>query len=68
LDRWRRGEDRGDSDVDLLVRFEPGRSLLDHAGLEIDLQELLGRRVEVASEGGLKERYRDRIVREAMPV
>jgi predicted nucleotidyltransferase len=63
-----RGQDRGDSDVDLLVRFERGRSLLDHAGLELVLQELLGRRVEVASEGGLRTRYRERILAEAVPV
>lgn len=63
-----RGEDRSDSDVDLLVRFERGRSLLDHAGLELSLQELLGRPVEVASEGGLRPRYRERILAEAVPV
>lgn len=63
-----RGEDRSDSDVDLLVRFERGRSLLDHAGLELSLQELLGRQVEVASEGGLRPRYRERILAEAVPV
>lgn len=63
-----RGQDRPDSDVDLLVQFEPGRSLLDHAGLEIALAELLGCRVEVASENGLRPRYRDRILREAVPI
>lgn len=63
-----RGQDREDSDVDLLVRFERGRSLLDHAGLELALQQLLGRQVEVASEGGLRPRYRDRIMAEAVPV
>ena len=63
-----RGEDRIDSDLDLLVRFERGRSLLDHAGLELELQELLGRKVEVASERGLRDRFRDRILKEATPV
>jgi predicted nucleotidyltransferase len=42
-----RGEARPDSDLDLLVDFEPGTSLLDHIGLFQDLDELLGVRVEV---------------------
>jgi len=37
-----RGEARPDSDLDLLVDFEPGTSLLDHVGLFQDLEELLG--------------------------
>jgi uncharacterized protein len=61
-----RGEDRADSDIDLLVEFEAGRSLMDHAGLVLALQELLGRPVEVASERGRKPRYRESILREAI--
>lgn len=63
-----RGEARADSDVDLLVTFEAGRSLLDHAALISQLAKLLGRKVEVASERGLKPRYRERILREAVPL
>jgi predicted nucleotidyltransferase len=37
-----RGEADEQSDIDLIVDFEPGRSLLDHAGLWLELQELLG--------------------------
>jgi len=37
------------SDIDLLVEFEPGRSLLDHAGLWLELQELLGCEVDVVA-------------------
>jgi uncharacterized protein len=47
------GDDRPDSDIDLLVEVEPGRSLLDIIGLEQELEELLGRRVEVLTVGGL---------------
>jgi hypothetical protein len=60
-----RGDARGDSDVDLLVDFEPGRSLLDHAALTLDLQELLGRRADVVTEGGLYWLLRRRILKEA---
>ena len=45
-----RGDAGEQSDLDLIVRFEPGRSLLDHGGLVMDLRELLGRRVDVIDE------------------
>lgn len=63
-----RGEADAHSDIDLLVEFEPDRSLLDHAALWLELQELLGCKVDVVSEGGVKARIRDRVLREALPV
>jgi predicted nucleotidyltransferase len=63
-----RGEANEDSDLDLLVAWEPGRSLLDHAGLVEDLQELLGMRVHVGTEKALHWYVRDRILREATPL
>jgi predicted nucleotidyltransferase len=56
------------SDVDLLVRFDPDRSLLDHAGLIGDLEDLLGVKVDVVSEGGMRERFRVRVLSEAVPL
>ncbi len=61
-----RGEASAQSDVDFLVELERGRSLLDHAALMIDLESLLGRRVDVATERGLKPQIRQRILEEAM--
>jgi len=61
-----RSEARPDSDVDFLVTFDKGRSLLDHAGLLLDLQELLGIDVDVVSERGINPRIRDRILKEAV--
>lgn len=61
-----RGEATADSDVDFLVDLEPDRGLLDHAALWMDLQELLGRRVDVATVAALKDRIRDRVLREAI--
>ena len=49
-----RGEARPDSDLDLLVDFEPGASVLDHVGLSQDLEELLGVGVEVVTRSALK--------------
>ncbi len=60
-----RGDDRPDSDIDLLVDVEPGRSLLDIIGLEQELEELLGRRVEVLTIGGLSPYLEQRILTEA---
>jgi uncharacterized protein len=63
-----RGEAGQDSDLDLLVEWEPERSLLDHAGLVQDLQELLGVKVHVGTERSLHWYVRDRILREATPL
>jgi hypothetical protein len=63
-----RGEDNTGSDLDLLVDFEPGRSLLDLGGLSMDLQNLLHRKVDVITEAGLRERIRRRVLREARPL
>ena len=63
-----RGEASQGSDLDLLVDWEPGRSLWDHAGLVEDLQELLGVKVHVGTERSLHWYVRDRILREATPL
>jgi predicted nucleotidyltransferase len=63
-----RGEDDSESDIDFLVDMEPGRSILDHASLLIELQQLLGRKVDVVSERGIKNRIRERVLREAIPL
>lgn len=60
-----RGDDRTDSDVDLLVEVEKGRSLLDVIGFEQELSELLGRRVEVLTDGGLSPNLERNILVEA---
>lgn len=61
-----RGEQRLESDVDLLVDFEAGRSLLDLTGLWLDLESALGCRVDVVSSRGLRPRVADEILREAV--
>ena len=63
-----RGEAGPLSDVDFLVEFEPGRSLLDQGGLLMDLEELLGCKVDIISEGALRSRYRERVLSEAVPL
>ena len=59
------GDNDAHSDVDRLVNVRPGRSLLDLSGLLMDLEALLGCRVDVITEKGLRPRLRDRVLREA---
>jgi predicted nucleotidyltransferase len=63
-----RGEADEQSDIDLLVEFEPARSLLDHAALWLELQDLLGCKLDVLSDRGIKPRIRERVLREAIPL
>jgi uncharacterized protein len=60
-----RAEDRDGSDLDLLVRFPDGASLLDVSALLLDLEQVLGCPVDVLSEKGLKGPRGERIRREA---
>lgn len=62
-----RGDDRPDSDVDLLVTFDAGASLYDQAEMIDALEALLGRHVDVVSEGGLKPRHHS-ILADAVPL
>jgi uncharacterized protein len=55
-----RGQETAQSDVDLLVEFAPGRSLLDQAALELDLIALFGREVEVVTWQSLDSRICER--------
>lgn len=63
-----RGDDRPESDLDVLAQFEHGRSLLDLAGFGCDLEDLLGRKVDIVSEGGLSPYIKDHVLREAIPL
>lgn len=63
-----RGEDTQESDIDLLVELEKGRSLLDLGGASVKLQEILGRKVDIVSEHGLHWYLRDKILKEAQPL
>lgn len=63
-----RGEADEMSDIDLLVELEPGRSLFDLGGLQYELERVVGCRVDVVTERGLKERIRLRVLKEAVPL
>ena len=63
-----RGEETHGSDIDLLVTLDADRSLLDHAALQVALQNLLGCPVDIATERGLRPQIRTRVLREAVPL
>lgn len=63
-----RGEDTKNSDIDFLVKLEKNRSLLDHADMIIEMEDLLGCKVDVVTEPGLKERVKARVLMEAVPL
>ena len=63
-----RGDSGPESDVDLLVKMEEGRSLLDLSAMVLDLKELLGVKVDVVSEDGLYWLLRRKILKEARPL
>lgn len=61
-----RGEARPDSDVDLLVTWSEGTSLLDQAALVLELESVLGRKVDIASDGWVKGSIRESVYRDAI--
>jgi len=63
-----RGDARPESDVDFLIEVGPVTSSWFPAGLILDLEDLLGRHVEVVTEQGLDPLLRERVLREAIPV
>lgn len=63
-----RGDADEQSDLDLLVDMETGRSLFDLGGFLTDLEELLGYPVDVVTEKGLKDRIKSRVLSEAIPL
>ncbi len=60
-----RGEMRDDSDIDFLVDFDEEYSLLDHAGLLVGLEDLLGCKVDVVPRRALRPFLRDTVISEA---
>jgi len=61
-----RGAARADSDVDLLVEMEPGRTLLDLIAIKQDVEDLLGREVHVVTEAAVSPYMRESVLEEAV--
>ncbi|MGD0092801.1 MAG: nucleotidyltransferase family protein [Planctomycetota bacterium] len=63
-----RGDARPDSDVDFLIQAGPHRTFFFPGGLVADLEDLLGRKVDVVTEKALHWYIRDRVLKEAIPL
>jgi predicted nucleotidyltransferase len=62
------GDDSDDSDLDLLVDPSPETSLLDLAGIQVEIEALLGMSVDVVTPGFLSEKFRNQVLIDAQPV
>lgn len=62
------GDDKEGSDLDVLVDPMPGATLLDMGAIQIELQGKLGVSVDVLTPGDLPARFRDHVLKEAVPV
>lgn len=63
-----RGDDQENSDVDILVDAPPGTTLFDLGGLQVELEALLGVRVDLVTPLELPRQFRDRVLAEARPI
>lgn len=63
-----RGEQRGNSDLDVLVEFDEGANLLHFVGLADFLEEKLHLRVDVVPESALRKEIRESVLREKLAV
>jgi predicted nucleotidyltransferase len=62
------GTDEEGSDLDILVDALPGATLFDLGGLQVELEELLGVRIDLLTPGDLPAKFRDQVLAEARPV
>ena len=60
-----RGDDTADSDLDILVELEPGRTLLDSVAIKQDLGDLLGCQVDVVTEASISPYIREQVLKDA---
>ena len=63
-----KGEAREDSDIDFLVDFQPHVGLLEWSGFWVEMEDLLGHKVDIATEKVLKGRIKNDVLKEAKPL
>ena len=63
---YARGEEQPSSDIDLIVEMEPGRSLLDIISIKKEVEDLVGKKVDVVTEAALSPYLRDEVLQEAV--
>lgn len=65
---YARGDEKSNSDIDIIVEFEPGRTLFDLVRLERELKEKLEIDVDVVTPNSLHPRLRENVLEEMVPV
>ena len=65
---YARGDATTESDIDLIVEFPESTSLLDHVGMEIELSELLNKKIDILSQNGISPYIKDKILEEAIVI
>ena len=65
---YSRGEAKKDSDIDILIEFPRGKTLLDLVGLEMDLESALGKKVDFVTFKSINRLLRDQILKEQVPL
>lgn len=63
-----RGEERTDSDIDILIKYGADASLMKHAGFMVALEDMFGRKVDVVEDKRLHWVIRDDVLKEARPI
>jgi len=63
-----RGEEKEDSDLDILVEFGEGKSLLDLVGLKLELEEFLGRKIDVVTYNALHPEIKEKVLEEQVAI
>ena len=65
---YARGDQRDDSDIDILVELPKGKSLLDLIGLEMDLQDALGKKVDVGTYRSVSKYVKEYVEKDQVPI
>ncbi len=63
-----RGKTRPESNIDILVEMKEGRSLLDIIAIKQDIEDLLGRKVDIVTEASISPYVREEVLKEAVPL
>ncbi|SRR3989338_6770264 len=63
-----RGDFRASSDVDLLIRYNRPKGLFEHSGIALELEEMLGRKVDLVTDGALSKYIRANVYKDLKPL
>lgn len=63
-----RGEERPDSDIDVLVEFNEIKSLFEMVGIELDLADILGKKIDLVTEGSLSPYIKDKVMKDLVVI